>query len=144
MKKIFYSLLLFASATLFAQKNPTTRFAVANNVVGTIDMFNLRKDIVQSKNAYKAGATLPQNLKKYSFIAEKGLTEVKLKSGQEGLDRLTIAKLNGQHQLPNDNLVLIDGYEFTDPTIAVYGDLLAKMEVKDYNGKKTLFISTQR
>ncbi|MEN4762754.1 hypothetical protein ABEG63_20710 [Chryseobacterium sp. C39-AII1] len=144
MKKIFYSLLVFSSATLFAQKNPSTRFAVANDVVGTVDMFNIRKDIVQSKNAYKTAATLPQSLKKYSFIAENGLTEVKIKQGQGGLDRLTIAKLNNQHQLPNDNLVLIDGYEFKDPATAVYGDLLAKMEVKDYNGKKTLYITTQR
>jgi len=144
MKKILYSLLICTSATVFAQKNPSTRFAVANDIVGTVDMFTIRKDIIQSKNAYKTAATLPQNLKKYSFLADKGLTEVKIKAGYEALDRLTISQLNEQHQLPKDQPVLIDGYEFSNPETSVYGDLLAKMDVKDYNGKKTLFISTQR
>ncbi|KMQ67481.1 hypothetical protein ACM39_13680 [Chryseobacterium sp. FH2] len=144
MKKIFYSLLLFASATLLAQKNPTTRFAVANDIVGTIDMFNARKDIVQSMNVYKTPANLPTNLKKYSDIAEKGLTEFKIKKGFEGLDRLTLAQLNEQKQLPKDTPVFIDGYEFSDTETKVYGDILANMEVKDINGKKSLFINTSR
>ncbi|WP_326982963.1 hypothetical protein VUJ46_22920 [Chryseobacterium sp. MYb264] len=144
MKKILYSFLLCSSTVLFAQKNPSTRFAVANDIVGTVDMFTIRKDIVQSKSIYKTAATLPQNLKKYSFIADKGLTEVKIKAGYETLDRLTISQLNEQYQLPKGQPVLIDGYEFSNPETAVYGDVLGKMEVKDDNGRKTLFISTQR
>ncbi|MCW3162584.1 hypothetical protein [Chryseobacterium oryctis] len=144
MKKIFYSLLLFASVTLFAQKNPTTRFAVANDVIGTVDMFNAKKSIVQSSNVYKTSANLPQNLKKYSSIAEKGLTEYKIKNGFDGLDKITLAQLNEQYQLPNNTPVFIDGYEFSNTETKVFGDILAKMEVKDNNGKKSLFISTLR
>lgn len=144
MKKLLYSLLIFASASLFAQKNPSAKFAVANDIVGTVDMFNVRKNIIQSTNVYKA-ANLPQGLKKYSYIAQNGLTEFKIKSGFEGtFDRISLANLNEQYNIPKDTPVFIEGYEFPDTETVVYGDILAKMEAKDYNGKKTLFISTQR
>lgn len=142
MKKILYSFLLFSSVCLFGQKNPATKFAVANDIVGTVDMFNTKKDFVQSMNVYKTLANLPQNLKKYSYIAENGLIEVKIKKGYESLDRLTLADLNTQNNLPKETPVLIEGYEFTNTDTRVFGDILAKVEVKDYNGKKSLFITT--
>jgi hypothetical protein len=142
MKKILYSFLLFSSVCLFGQKNPATKFAVANDIVGTVDMFNTKKDFVQSMNVYKTPANLPQNLKKYSYLAENGLIEVKIKKGYESLDRLTLADLNTQNNLPKETPVLIEGYEFTNTDTRVFGDILAKVEVKDYNGKKSLFITT--
>jgi hypothetical protein len=142
MKKFLYSFLIFSSVCLFGQKNPATKFAVANDIVGTVDMFNTKKDFVQSMNVYKTLANLPQNLKKYSYIAENGLIEVKIKKGYESLDRLTLADLNTQNNLPKETPVLIEGYEFTNTDTRVFGDILAKVEVKDYNGKKSLFITT--
>lgn len=144
MKKLLYSFLLLSSATLFAQKNPTTKFAVANDIVGTVDMFNSKKDIIQSMNVYKTPANLPQNLKKFSSIADNGIVELKIKNGFDGLDRITLAQLNEQQGIPKDTPVLIDGYEFTNTNTKVFGDILAKMEVKDSNGKKTLFITTKQ
>lgn len=142
MKKLFYSFLILSSATLFAQKNPSTKFAVANDVVGTVDMFNGKKDIIQSMNVYKTNANLPQNLKKFSYLADQGIVEFKLKKGYENLDRITLAQLNEQQNIAKDTPVLIDGYEFSDTGTNVFGDILANVEVKDYNGKKSLFITT--
>lgn len=143
MKKILYSFLLLSSATLLAQKNPSVKFAVANDAVGTVDMFNARKAIIQSSNIYKTQATLPQNLKKYSYIAEKGITEFKFKKGFEGLDKISLAQLNEEHNIAKDTPVIIEGYEFNNTTTQVYGDILVKMEAKDYNGTRSLFISTK-
>jgi hypothetical protein len=143
MKKLLYSFLLLSSATLFAQKNTATRFAVANDIVGTVDMFNNKKDIVQSMNVYKTPANLPQNLKKYSNIADNGIVEFKLKKGYENLDRISLAQLNQQYGISKDSPVLIDGYEFTNADTKIFGDILANTEVKDNNGKKTLFITTK-
>lgn len=143
MKKLLYSFLILSSATLFAQKNPATKFAVANDIVGTVDMFNNKKDIIQSMNVYKTPANLPQSLKKYSFLADNGIAEFKIKKGYENLDRISLASLNDQQGIAKDTPVFIDGYEFTDTETKVFGDILARTEVKTSNGKKTLFISTK-
>ncbi|WP_294214771.1 hypothetical protein [uncultured Chryseobacterium sp.] len=143
MKKLFYSFVMLSSAMLFAQKNTATRFAVANGIVGTVDMFNNKKDMIQSMNVYKTTANLPQSLKQYSYIADNGISEFKIKSGYENLDRISLASLNEQHNIPKDHPVIIDGYTFSDTATQVYGDILARTEVKDYEGKKTLFISTK-
>lgn len=142
MKKILYSFLIVSSAALSAQKNPSVKFAVANDIVGTVGMFNARKAIVQSSNTYKSAAGLPQGLKKYGFIAEKGLTEFKIKSGYEGLDRISLAQLNEQYGLPENTPVIIEGYEFPDTDMKIYGDMMGNVEVKDYNGKKTVFMTS--
>ncbi|MDR6544898.1 hypothetical protein J2810_000940 [Chryseobacterium rhizosphaerae] len=143
MKKILYSFLLLSSAMLFAQKNTSAKFAIAHDIVGTVDMFNANKSIIQSSKVYSTPASLPQNLKKYSFISENGITEYKIKSNY-GLDRISLASLNNQHSLPETNPVFIEGYEFTDTSTLIYGDILARSEVKDYNGQKTLYIYTTR
>ncbi|KFF01918.1 hypothetical protein [Chryseobacterium luteum] len=142
MKKILYSFLILSSAVLSAQKNPSVKFAVANDIVGTMGMFNARKAVVQSSNVYKGPSALPQDLKKYSFIAEKGLTEFKIKNGYEGLDRVSLAQLNSQYGLPENTPVFIEGYEFSDSSMKIYGDIMGNVEVKDHNGRKTIFLST--
>ncbi|WP_080778711.1 hypothetical protein [Chryseobacterium phocaeense] len=140
MKKLLYSFLLLSSATLFAQKNPSVKFAVANDIVGTVGMFNAKKAIVQSSNVYKSAAGLPQGLKKYSFLAEKGLTEFKIKNGYEALDRISLAEVNKQNGVSENTPVIIEGYEFPDTNMKIYGDIMGNVEVKDYNGKKTVFL----
>lgn len=142
MKKLLYSFLIFASATLFAQKSTTTKFAVADNIVGTVDLFNARKDLVQSMHVYKNPAALPQSLKKFSYLADNGIAEFKLKK-TEVLDRISLAQLNEQQGLAESTPVLIDGYEFTDTETKVYADIFKKIEVKDNNGQKAVFISTK-
>jgi hypothetical protein len=142
MKKILYSFLILSSVALSAQKNPSVKFAVANDIVGTVGMFNAKKAIVQSSNVYKSPAGLPQGLKKYSFIADKGLTEFKIKNGFEDLDRVSLAELNSQYGVPENTPVVIEGYEFADSSTKIYGDMMGNVEVKDYNGKKTVFLST--
>lgn len=141
MKKILYSLLMFASVTVFAQKNPNVKFAVCNDAVGTVNLFNARKGMVQSTTPYKA-ATLPANLKKYSYLAQNGLTEVKYKKDVGTLDWIPLSTLNSQYQLPENSPVVIEGYEFNDASTKIYADIIDKGEVKDFNGKKTLFITT--
>ncbi|MBB6369493.1 hypothetical protein [Chryseobacterium shigense] len=142
MKKIIYSFLILSSVALSAQKNPSVKFAVANDAVGTVGMFNARKAIVQSSSIYKSPASLPQGLKKYGFIAEKGLTEFKIKNGYEGLDVISLAQLNSQYGVPENTPVIIEGYEFSDSSTKIYGDMMGNVEVKDNNGRKTVFLST--
>ncbi len=144
MKKLLYSFLLLSSATVFAQKNTHTKFAVANDVVGTVDMFTANhKNAIQSTRTYKSAAELPQNLKKFSSIADRGLVEYTLKTGTS-IDRLALSEVNVQFGLPEATPVLIDGYEFTDPTMRVYGDLLYNMQTIDHNGKKAVSIVTTK
>lgn len=145
MKKLLYSFLLLSSATLFAQKNTSTRFAVANDIVGTVDMFsNNLKGYVQSSRTFRFSAELPQNLKKFGNIADNGLVEYKLKSGLGTLDRLSLADLNTQYNLAKNTPVLIDGYEFANTDTLVYGDILRNVKVVDNNGSKTVSVSTQK
>ncbi|MEC3877785.1 hypothetical protein [Chryseobacterium salviniae] len=144
MKKLLYSFLLLSSATLFAQKNASTKFAVADDIVGTVDMFTANhKSSIQSARTYKSAAELPQNLKKYSFIAENGLVEYKLKSNQGGIDRITLSEINAQYGLAKDTPVIIDGYEFKNSDTKVFGDILNNMHVIDNNGTKTVSITTK-
>lgn len=144
MKKLLYSFLLLSSATLFAQKNASTKFAVANDIVGTVDMFTANhKSSIQSSRVYKSAAELPQNLKKYSFIAENGLVEYKLKSDQDGIDRITLSEINEQYGLAKDTPVIIDGYEFKSSDTKVFGDILNNMHVIDNNGAKAVSITTK-
>jgi hypothetical protein len=85
---------------------------------------------------------LPANLKKYSYLAQNGLTEVKYKKDVGTLDWMTLSNFNTQYGLPESNPVIIEGYEFNDPTTKIYADIIDKIEVNDFNGKKTVFITT--
>ncbi|MBO9693507.1 hypothetical protein [Chryseobacterium sp.] len=143
MKKILYSFLILSSATLFAQqKNPAVKFAVADNVIGTVELFNTRKNLLQVSKVYNTPSSLPQGLKKYSSVFTKGVTEYKFKNGENVFDRMALSEINIQYNIPADNPVFIEGYEFTDTSTLIYPQIKKKTEVKDYNGKKTLFIYT--
>ncbi|CAA7194462.1 hypothetical protein [Chryseobacterium potabilaquae] len=142
MKRALYCLFLFTSAISFAQKNSGNQFAIANDIVGTVSLFNSKKQIIQSKNEYKTAASLPKDLKKYSYLADKGLVVYTIKNGQEGLDRLSIAQVNEINGLPKETPVYIDDYQFSDPDILVYAEILPKVAIKENNGKKYLDIKT--
>ncbi|WP_435523586.1 hypothetical protein [Chryseobacterium indoltheticum] len=143
MKKVLYSLFIFASATLFAQKNTKVKFAVLEDMVGTTTLFENQKQYIKSTQAYKS-ANLPQKLKKFSFIADQGLTEVKLKNDAGILDNISLAQLNEQNNLPKNTPVIIEGYEFKDTAMRIFAEIAQEVDVKDYNGVKSLFITTTR
>ncbi|MCJ8153875.1 hypothetical protein MKJ01_08920 [Chryseobacterium sp. SSA4.19] len=144
MKKLFYSFLLLSSATASAQKDVNAKFAVANDIVGTVDMFTANhKNSIQSTRTYKSAAELPQNLKNFSYLADNGLVEYKLKSGTS-IDRLALSEVNVQFGLPEQTPVFIDGYEFKNTNTKVYGDLLYNMQVIDRNGQKAVSITTTK
>ena len=141
MKKVLYSLFIFASATLFAQKNTKIKFAILEDMVGTTTLFENQKEYVKSTQAYKS-ANLPQKFKKFSFIADQGLTEVKFKNNVGLLDNISLAQLNEQNNLPKDTPVIIEGYEFKDTAMRIYAEIAQQVDIKDYNGVKSLFITT--
>lgn len=143
MKKVLYSLFIFTSATLFAQKNTKVKFAVLEDMVGTTTLFENQKQYIKSTQAYKS-ANLPQKLKKFSFIADQGLTEVKLKNDAGILDNISLAQLNEQNNLPKNTPVIIEGYEFKDTAMRIFAEIAQEVDVKDYNGVKSLFITTTR
>ena len=144
MKKILYSLLIFASATLFAQKNPTVKFAICNDAVGTVAMFDTRKEAVQSVNVFKTKANLPQNLKKFDYLADNGLAEVKFKKDFGTLDNMALADFNTQNGLPKDTPVFIEGYEFKNTDVHIFADMIADYKVETVDGKKALVITTNK
>ncbi|KQR94910.1 hypothetical protein ASG01_03320 [Chryseobacterium sp. Leaf180] len=142
MKKILYTLLIFASATVFGQKSNTVKFAVANNAIGTVNMFEANKQFIQSMHVYKSAATLPQDLKKFSDISDRGLAEIKFKKDFGTLDFLSAGSLNEQYKLPKDQPVMVEGYEIPSDT-NIFAEMIKTAEVKDVNGKKMLFISAK-
>lgn len=144
MKKVLYSFLLFASISIFAQKNPATKFAIANGNVGTVALFEANKQYVQSINMYKNSAALPQDLKKFSFLAENGLASVKFKKDYGTLDSISLSELNKQNGLAPETPAVIDGYEFNDTKITIFANLMENAQVKDYNGKKTIVITSPK
>ena len=144
MKKILYSLLIFSSATVFAQKNPNVKFAVSNDAVGTVALFDSKKEHVQKVNVFKTKANLPQSLKKYEFLADNGLSEVTFKNNFGILDNTSLANFNEQSGLPKDTPVFIEGYEFKNTDIKIYADIIADLKVEIVDGKKALFITTNK
>ncbi|MXS70224.1 hypothetical protein GSF70_03260 [Flavobacteriaceae bacterium W22] len=144
MKKILYSILICASATVFAQKNSNVKFAISNNAVGTVAMFDAHKEFVQSVNVFKTKANIPQNLKKFDYLADNGLAEVKFKKDVGTLDIMSLAMYNSQHGLPKETPVIIEGYEFKDTETMIYADMIASTKVDVVNGTKTLVITTVR
>ncbi|AZA82999.1 hypothetical protein C1637_17325 [Chryseobacterium lactis] len=136
MKKLLYSFLILSSVTLFAQQ----KFAVADNVIGTVNLFNSKKSVLQVSKTYTA-ANLPASLKKYSSIFTKGVTEYKFKNGENVMDRMPLNQINVQYGVPENTPVFIGGYEFTDTSTMIYPEIINKGEVKDENGKKTLYVT---
>ncbi|MEF9479920.1 hypothetical protein OWR28_21365 [Chryseobacterium sp. 1B4] len=127
MKKILYSFLILSSVTLLAQqKNPAVKFAVADNAIGTVELFNTRKNLLQVSKVYNTPASLPQSLKKYSSVFTKGITEYKFKNGENPLDKMALSEINVQYNIPADNPVFIEGYEFTDTGTLIYPQIRKK------------------
>ncbi|MGH1516283.1 hypothetical protein [Chryseobacterium sp. JK1] len=142
MKKLLYSFLLLSSVALVAQQKVAPKFAIADNVIGTVDMFNTKKSLVQVSKVYSTPASLPQNLKKYSKLFTKGVAEYKFKDGKNIFDIMSLADINVQYGISQDTPVFIDGVEVNDTKTLIYPQIKKKTEEKNYNGKKTLFIST--
>ncbi|MBQ0152649.1 MAG: hypothetical protein KBS61_07125 [Chryseobacterium sp.] len=139
---MLYSLLIFASANFFAQKNPNVKFVICNDAVGTVPVFNANKAFVQSSTVFKSKTALPSNLKKFDFLADNGLTESKFKKDYGTLDIMNLSTLNEQYGLPKDTPVYIEGYEFSNTETTIFAEILAKIEVKQMDGKKVLFVTT--
>ncbi len=144
MKKALYSLLIFASAMMFAQKNPNVKFVICNDVVGTMAMFNGQKQNIQNITSYNTKTNLPQNLKKFEFLANanNSLAETKFKKDFGTLDFMSLEDFNLQNGIPAENPVFIDGYQFADTKVNIYAQLIKDMKVSDVNGKKTLMITS--
>jgi len=141
MKKILYSLLLFASAILFAQTSTNVQFAVYNDALGTVEMFDAYKKEVISKVFYK-GEKVPSHLKKFSNLTEKGLTEFKLRKEFGMPDIVSLYALNEQNSVATSTPINIEGYIFKQTNINIYSEMIKKIEVREDSGKKYLFILT--
>lgn len=144
MKKLLYIFLVFFSGLLLAQKNTHVKFAVYNNAIGTASMFDLYKDSIEKVNIFKTKASLPSHLKKFDYLADNGLIEIKFKKNAGFPDRLSLEMLNEQNNLPKDRPVFIEGYPFNDTTTLIYNDMIRNIEVIDSNGQKNIHISTIR
>lgn len=144
MKKLLYIFLVFFSGMILAQKNTHVKFAVYNNAIGTASMFDLYKDSIEKVNVFKTKASLPSHLKKFDYLADNGLIEIKFKKNAGFPDRLSLEMLNEQNNLPKDRPVFIEGYHFNDTTTLVYNDMIRNIEVIDSNGQKNIHISTIR
>ncbi|MGL6125580.1 hypothetical protein BBI01_05925 [Chryseobacterium artocarpi] len=138
MKKLIYTFLILSSATLFSQK----KLAVVGDIIGTTELFDTQKKTMYFSKTYTSAASLPTHLRKFSSAFPNGVTEYKNKNYVSGMDKLTFEQINRQYNIPENNTVFLDGHEFTDTQTTIFAEIAAKIEVKDYNGKKTLYIST--
>ncbi len=143
MKKLFYIFFVFISGVLFAQKNTSVKFAVYNNAIGTADMFDLYKNSIANTAVFKKSG-LPSHLKKFDYLADNGLIEIRFKKNAGYPDSLSLEMLNDQNNLPKDRPVFIEGYQFNDTTTLVYNEMISNIEVIDHNGEKNIHISTIR
>lgn len=139
MKKLLYSFLILSSATLLAQK----KLAVADNMIGTEDLFKSRGHHMQVLKVYNSAASLPANLKQYNSVFTNGVKVYKFNT-LNGFDRMTLEEINKQNDLPANNPIFIDDKEFTNSSTAIYTEIIAKKEKKDNNGKSTLYLYTTK
>lgn len=142
MKKSLYAFLVFISGILSAQKNPNVQFAVSNNAVGTVTMFDHYKNNIEKVNVFKTKTSLPQHLKKFDYLADNGLTEIKFKKNAGTPDMMSLEMLNEQFNLPKNTVVFIDGYQFDHPETNIYSEIIINGKVIENDGKKSLHIST--
>ncbi|MFZ4928987.1 hypothetical protein [Chryseobacterium sp. Mn2064] len=142
MKKLLYAFLVFASGMLFAQKSNTVKFAVYKDVIGTVKMFDNHKSDIEKLNVYKTKAALPSNLKKFEYLADNGLTEVKLKKNAGNPDSISLELLNSQGNVPKNSPIFVEGYKIEGPKTRIYSEMIDNIEVIDFNGQKCLSIST--
>ena len=144
MKKLLYIFLVFFSGVLFAQKNTHITFAVYNNTIGTATMFDLYKDSIEKITVFKPQTSLPTHLKKFDYLVDNGLIEIRFKKNAGYPDSLSLETLNEQNSLPKDRPVFIEGYQFNDTATLVYNEMISNIEVIDTNGQKNIHISTIR
>lgn len=142
MKKLLYTFLIFFSGVLLAQKNNTVKFAIYNNVIGTVSMFNLYKSSIEKINVFKTKASLPSHLKKFDYLADNGLVEIIFKKNAGYPDSLSLEMLNEQNNLSKERPVYIDGYQFNDTSTLIYNDMITTIEFKEVNGQQCIHIST--
>ncbi|MFC3157352.1 hypothetical protein SAMN05443633_108130 [Chryseobacterium arachidis] len=142
MKKALYIFLIFISGMLSAQKNQPTKLVVCNDAVGTVKLFDEYKNQTEKVNVFKTKASLPSNLKKFGFLADNGLTEIKLKKNASRPDMMSLEMLNEQYGLPKNTTVFIDGYQFDHPEINIYSEIIINGKIVDSDGRKSLHIST--
>ncbi|WP_312285440.1 hypothetical protein [Chryseobacterium gleum] len=142
MKKLLYTFLIFFSGVLLAQKNNTVKFAIYNNVIGTVSMFNLYKSSIEKINVFKTKASLPSHLKKFDYLADNGLVEIIFKKNAGYPDSLSLEMLNEQNNLPKERPVYIDGYQFNDTSTLIYNDMITTIEFKEVNAQQCIHIST--
>ena len=144
MKKLLYIFIVFFSGVLSAQKNNNVKFAVYNNAIGTDAMFDLYRSSIEKATVFKTKASLPSHLKKFDYLADNGLMEIRFKKNAGYPDSLSLETLNEQNNLPKDRPVFIEGYEFNDTTTLVYNEMIGNIELIDSNGQKNIHISTIR
>ncbi|RQO33787.1 hypothetical protein DBR39_22725 [Chryseobacterium sp. KBW03] len=142
MKKLLYIFLILSSAMLSAQKSTSVKFAVYNDAIGTASMFNLYKSSIEKVNVFKPKAHLPSNLKKFDYLADNGLIEIKFKKNAGYPDSLSLEMLNEQNNLPKDRPVFIEGYQCNDTATRIYNEMIGNIEIIDLNGQKSIHIST--
>lgn len=131
------------SVFAFAQKDLSTQFIISDNTIGTVDMFKEKASFIEKQDVYKAGTALPENLKKFSFLADNGLSSIKIKPSYKSLDVATVGDINKWHKLPAETSILLDGFEVKGKDTKIFSEILADFKVVDYNGQKTLSIKTK-
>ncbi|MGU3376440.1 hypothetical protein [Chryseobacterium sp. M5A1_1a] len=142
IKKAISLFLIIISGALSAQKNHDIKFAICNNIVGTVKIFDNYKDQIEKVNTFKTKAGLPTNLKKFDYLADNGLTEIKLKKNANHPDNMSLEMLNEQYGLPKNTPVYIEGYKLDNPETHIYSEIITNGEIKDSDGQKALHIST--
>ncbi|OBW43354.1 hypothetical protein AB670_00271 [Chryseobacterium sp. MOF25P] len=136
--------MVLLSCIVFCQKKSDVKFAICNDVVGTVHMFDTGKKFVQSIQVYKQSTNLPQHLKKYEYLADNGLAEVKLKK-QYGLsDSMSLQEFNIQNGISQNTPVLIEGYKFENPATHIFSDIIDEITTETLEGRKILVITTKK
>ena len=131
------------SVFAFAQKDLSTQFIISDNTIGTVDMFKEKASFIERKDVYKAGTDLPENLKKFSFLADNGISSIKIKPSYKSLDVATVGDINKWHKLPVETPILLDGFEVKGKDTKIFSEILSDFKVVDFNGQKTLSIKTK-
>ena len=144
MKKIIFSIALFTAAFMYSQKNPNVRFAVIDGAIGTESLVKEFKNNIKSTKKFNKGAALSTSMQKFNIIADNGLVEATFKP-EMGLpvDLYPVKTMNEQNNLPADNPIILDGYEIP-ANMTIYSNIIETFEIKDYNGKKTVFITVKK
>ena len=136
MKKILFSLLISASATLFAQQNTT--LVVADGMLASAYFLKTNAKNIKTQKTYAKNIALPQSLSNFSDTAKSSLISVNLKDNY--YDKISLADMNLQFNLEPTSPVLYDGFLFKNTEILILGDVLKKADLKMFEGKEILRI----